>query len=129
MTATRQKIAWALFAVYAIACMIAAGVAGLSVKSLIIAVVEICYMLVITLGITWRRLAPLTRKKAYIGNAIVSVVVIMFAAVMLLVIPHQYASKDSVLGVAIWVVTIALLLTQVGVFIGRPTAEKFGESQ
>lgn len=122
-------MAWMLFVIYVIVCIVAAGLVGLSAKSLIIAVVEICYMLVITLGITWRRLAPLTRKKAHIGNVIVGVVVVVFAAVMLLVIPNQYTSKGSVLGITVWVVTTVLLLTQVSVFIGRPTADSISERQ
>ncbi|WP_157886156.1 hypothetical protein [Mycobacteroides saopaulense] len=122
-------MAWTLFVAYTVVCLVSVYLAGLSAKSVVVAAVEIGYMLVITFGITARRLAPLTRKHARIGDVLAVGVVGMFIVAMILVIPSLYTSDHAILGIVVLVIISVLLLAQLAIFFTRSTAESLGRDR
>ncbi|MUM17189.1 hypothetical protein BI330_12460 [Mycobacterium sp. CBMA 623] len=126
----RNKIAWIVFAAFAASqvCYPIIAVYGCTSgqnpclgmspgKWVFVAIVEIAYMAILTLGAVWGRLAPLTRGYARIGNVLLTV----FAALFLgMAYPASDLCDRPELVIAIWSIGLILVAIQIGIFYTRP---------
>lgn len=90
-------------------------------KWVFVAIVEIAYMLILTLATVCIRLAPLSRMHARIGNLLLTV---FTALVLALFYPSRALSDHPGLVMAIWVAGLILLVVQTALFYARPIASK-----
>lgn len=135
----RRVAVWIIFAIFAAtqACYPIIAVYGCTKgqnpclgmspgKWVFVAIIQIAYMLILTLGTVWGRLAPLSRMHARIGNVFLTGCT---ALVLALFYPGRTLNDHPGLVVAIWVAGLILLVVQTGLFYARPIVSNRDESQ